>query len=277
MDSKLKNAEHYIPSTANVSAQSISSDLNQSSTPIFPGGFSNFGYWKNIYLPKEISFQDRIQSQVNLYMYLLNKLEITREDALLEIGSGSGMGTLHAFDQYKPKSLIGLDISNAHVSRAVANKQKMHDNQAISFAHGDGQGLSFAESTFNTLYSIETIQSMSSIDQFINESHRVLIPKGKIGISTFFAQHDQFIPQLKTNIPTVEAELDKLISISKMVEALVLHKFKNITVESIGKHVFYSFDRWLDQFPEYSDHWRKNWFKAFGQGLIDYYVITGQK
>jgi MPBQ/MSBQ methyltransferase len=277
MDSKLKNNEHYLGSTLNISVESVSSDSHLTTTPIYPGGFSNFGYWKNIYLPKEISFQDRIQSQVNLYMYLLNKLEIAHEDVLLEVGSGSGMGTLHAFDQYKPKSLIGLDISSSYVSRAITNKQKMHDKQAVSFAIGDGQGLSFADATFNAIYSIEAVQSMSSIDQFVNESHRVLIPKGRIGISTFFAQHDQYIPQLKEHIPTIESEAHKIISISKIIESMVVHKFKNITVESIGRHVFYSFDRWIDQFPEHSEQWRKNWFKVFGQGLIDYYVITGQK
>lgn len=276
MDLKLKNNEQHIASSLNLSVRSSSSDFAQSSTPIYPGGFNNFGYWKNIYLPKEISFQDRIQSQVNLYMYMLNALEVSHEDTLLEVGSGSGMGALHAFDHYKPKSLIGLDISQAHVARALANKQRMHDNKAISFAHGNAQELSFADSTFNAIYSIEAIQSLHSIDQFVSESHRVLIPKGKIGISTFFAQHDQHIPQLKTYIP-IETEIDRLVSISAMIESLVIHKFKNIMLESIGRHVFYSFDRWLDQFPEHSEEWRKNWFVVFGQGLIDYYVITAQK
>src|SRR5581483_10890651 len=102
--------------------ETLYDETNQGSSPLFPGGFINFGYWKQISLDKELSFQNRIQSQANLYAHVLNKLDVRSEDALLEVGSGLGMGGLYTLEHYKPKSLIGLDSSNAQVTRAVANK-----------------------------------------------------------------------------------------------------------------------------------------------------------
>lgn len=277
MDSKLKNNAPYFATKTYQTIETLYDETNQGSSPLFPGGFINFGYWKQLNLEKELSFQNRIQSQANLYAHVLNKLDVRPEDALLEIGSGLGMGTLYTFEHYKPKTLIGLDSSNAQVTRAVTNKQKMHDNQAIDFIHGAAESLPFTAHMFNTVFSIEAAQHFQSMAHFMSEAHRVLVPNGKIGITTYFAQSTDSIAILKPQIPIIEAEIDKICTITQIFDTLITHKFKNISVESIGKHVFSGFDKWLEQMPEFGQHWGRNWLTAYNQSLLDYYVITAQK
>ena len=277
MDSKLIHNAPYFATKTYQTIEHLYDETNQASSPLFPGGFINLGYWKHIISEKELSFQNRIQSQVNLYSHVLNKLDIRIEETVLEIGSGLGMGTLYVFDHYKPKTLIGIDSSNAQVHRSLINKQKMHDNQAIDFIHGTAESLPFTAQMFNTVFSIESAQHFQSMDHFISESYRVLTSNGKIGLTTYFAQSPDSIAVLKPQIPIIDSEIDKICTITHIFDSLISHKFKNISVESIGKYVFAGFDKWLEQMPEFGQHWGRNWLSAYNQNLIDYYVITAQK
>jgi hypothetical protein len=74
-------------------------------------------------------------------------------------------------------------------------------------------------------------------------------------------------------IQTIHDGIDKAPSITTFKEILERNGFTNITVESIGKNVWQGFDAWTAQ-GDLKDSWTRNWYKAYQQGLIDYYLVT---
>ena len=63
-----------------------------SSLPLFAGGFINFGYWRGIPLDGELSVEQRISSQRQLYRLVLRALDVSSPDRILEVGCGLGLG-----------------------------------------------------------------------------------------------------------------------------------------------------------------------------------------
>ena len=52
-----------------------------SSLPLFAGGFINFGYWRGIPLDGELSVEQRISSQQQLYRLVLRALDVSSGSA----------------------------------------------------------------------------------------------------------------------------------------------------------------------------------------------------
>ncbi len=53
---------------------------------LFKGNFINFGYWENV--PTIISEYDVITANKNLYQQVFQRLQLTDQDHVLELGSG---------------------------------------------------------------------------------------------------------------------------------------------------------------------------------------------
>lgn len=111
-------------------------DLN-----IFKGGYINFGYYRTISLNHDarITSEERIQSSKNLYNKLINWLEISEDDTVLELGCGRGMGMKEVLCNIPCKAIIGLDINQKQITRAIENVNNAGNTQlAIQFSNTNG-------------------------------------------------------------------------------------------------------------------------------------------
>ncbi len=249
-------------------------DEEAGSCPLFSGNFINFGFWENIDLSEhhDISAEDRLNSQKALYRYIGQTAAITPHDHVLEVGSGLGAGALLIAQEFKPASMTGVDASEHQVSNA-----KKKQGNTVSFCRGTAENLPFESNSFDVIMSIEAAQHFQSIEQFYEQAYRVLIPQGRIIVTTFFATHQAAIEPLKNLIPSIDNDVNKVTDIAENVNFLSKKGFINITVTSIGNNVFYGFDRYTAQTPLFETHWTREWLKAYNTHLLDYYVITAQK
>lgn len=244
-------------------------DLSQ--VPIFKGGFINFGFWEST-TAGSISEENRVHSSIRLYEKVLQELAITTDDAVLEIGSGLGLGCVLARRAYSPKSIVCLDASIAQTRRALS---LMHDLPDASFVTANAHSMPFDSGTMDKIYSVEVVQHFEDLELFAKEAFRVLSDKGRAVLTTFFATREDSLLELEELIPTMKERIDRIEAIEgakAIFESVGFH----VSYRSIGANVWQGFDDWIAQ-TELRDTWNRNWLKAYQRGFIDYYVLVLEK
>ena len=243
---------------------------------LFGGGFINYGYWKKP-LVKEISLEERIESQKDLYRFVCEKIEIAQTDFVLEVGSGLGFGAALMISEYQPATIKGVDFSNSQVEKARSAHRELISQGKISFEVSRAEFLNFADNSFDKVISIEAAQHFESIDSFIQQSYRVLKPSGSLAIATFFGTSEDSYFRAKDMIDTVRTGIDHLTPISQIKKILEEANFINIRIESIGQNVWPGYCKWISQQEEFKDSWGANWIKCYSGNVVDYYLILAEK
>lgn len=259
--------------------KSMYGDDDLSSCPLFKGGYINFGYWKRVDISPshQLTDDDRITSEQDLYLEVFKSAELGEEDVVLEVGSGLGFGCVLAAREKQVGKMVGLDLSADQLARA----KKIHGDELekfpqIGFLQGSAQDMPIPDQTFTKVISVEAAQHFPKVSEFLSESLRVLQPEGTLVITTFFATSESSLAQLKELIPTIRDDIDKVVSIKEISSQLTQLGFENIEYKSIGSQVWYGFDKWIAQ-SEMKDTWNVNWMKAYKGNLVDYYVIAAKK
>lgn len=253
-------------------------DYDLSKWSLFSGGFINFGYWEKIKKDQPISESQRTESEKNLYRHVAKKIGISKEDKVLEVACGLGLGSSLILSEFSPTEIKAIDISNTQIERAKTLNQKIiKKSKKLDFQIGKAEKIPFQDQSFEKVFSIEAVQHFSSVESFIKESYRILKPKGKIAVATFFATDKDAQKKASLLIKTVNDGIDHLIPISDVRKMLEDAGFKNIKIESIGKNVWQGFDKWVSQQSEFKDTWNRNWYTAYQDNLVDYYEITAEK
>lgn len=249
-----------------------------SACSLFAGNFINFGFWEQPVKAGAISVAQRVDSEKNLYRFVIKKLGVDEEDKLLEIACGQGVGSVLAMTEFHPKEMHGIDFSKAQISRAKKiNLDVIQENQGkIFFQEGAAENIPYDSNSFEKVFSIEAAQHFESLEKFAKEANRVLKPGGKVAVASFFGTSDKSYDSLSPMIQTIRDGIDKATPVHELEEILKKNGFKNIKIESIGKNVWHGFDQWTAQ-GDLKDSWTRNWYKGYQKGLIDYYLITAEK
>lgn len=246
------------------------------SLPLFKGGLINFGYWKGISLEGVLSDDDRVISEKNLYHKLVADLGICSEDEVLEVGCGLGYGCNIISTDYRPKSVTGLDFSEAQLERARTRQADLLSRGKVRFVQGPAESMPLEDSKYTKVISVEAAQHFRDIHSFIREAHRVLQSGGKLAVTTFFANTEAAIPELGSYIPSIRDKVDNVVSITDALRMLEEEGFTQIQCCSIGADVWPGYDKWIQQ-TELRDSWNKNWLTVHREGHLDYYIITATK
>lgn len=131
--------------------------------------FLNFGY-----APVTAAVADAFaRPKAQLYEEVVGPAELAGKD-ILEVSSGRGGGAAHLVRRHRPRSYVGLDLSD----RAVAFCQAHHAEPGLTFLCGDAEALPFNASRFDAVLNVEAAMNYSSMDRFVQEVYRVLRPGG---------------------------------------------------------------------------------------------------
>ncbi|MFC7613318.1 class I SAM-dependent methyltransferase [Actinokineospora soli] len=157
-----------------------------SSLPVFAGGFINYGYWRGIPIDGPISQEQRVDSQLALYRLVYADLAGLRA---LEVGPGTGAGPGWAFAACGPAELHGVDLHPEQVRRCLdRNADAVAEaGGRFTFRQGAADALPFDDGAVDAVVSLEAAQHFDDLAGFAREAHRVLVPGGRLTVTTFFA------------------------------------------------------------------------------------------
>ena len=130
--------------------------------------FMNYGYLdedKPVLEPEDEPYRLFIQ----LYEINIRNIEM-KDQQVLEVGSGRGGGASWIAKSKKPSSLIGVDFSK----EAVSLCNNWYEQENLNFIEGNAQDLPFEDSSFDTVYNVESSHCYGDINKFVREVYRVL-------------------------------------------------------------------------------------------------------
>jgi ubiquinone/menaquinone biosynthesis C-methylase UbiE len=114
--------------------------------------------------------------QVHKYKEILTRVEISREDHILDIGSGTGNFLGWNLSQ-KNHSCFGVDISFEMVKKSHKKYPDIH------FIVADADNLPFRDDCFDKIFSITHLQNMPEPHNTISEMARVAKDSALLAIS----------------------------------------------------------------------------------------------
>ena len=131
--------------------------------------YLNFGYWY-----KETSSQ--LQACENLMKELLALLP-EKKGSILDVACGKGATTAHLLKYYSPEQVAGINISDAQLAAARENAP------GCKFLNMNATEMTFADSSFDTIISVEAVFHFFTRELFFKEALRVLKPGGYLVLS----------------------------------------------------------------------------------------------
>ncbi|MFQ6193810.1 class I SAM-dependent methyltransferase [Streptomyces sp. NPDC000405] len=247
---------------------------------IFAGGFINFGYWRAIDLAVPLGVPERVRSQEDLYRHVLDSAGPLGGLNVLEVGCGLGMGCALALSEYGPAAVTGMDIHPQQLERARGAHAGTlrREPGRLRFVRGAAERMPFEDDEFGTVVSVEAAQHFPDLTAFAAETARVLRPGGRVAVASFFTVDDA--PgrpgELAGLLDTYANGLDIARPVTALTEAFTTAGLTGVRAESIGRHVWPGWDRWLGR-EWAAGTWPRNFLRAYEQRILDYYLVTADR
>jgi len=117
---------------------------------------------------------------IQLYHYLAASTDLMDQE-VVEIGSGRGGGAAYVSRTFKPRSMLGIDISK----NAVGFCNAYYSDPHLSFSHGDAENIPLADASVDAVINVESSHCYGSMERFLGGVRRILRPGGHF----LFADH----------------------------------------------------------------------------------------
>lgn len=136
------------------------------------GVFLNYGYCDDT--PILINDQDESNRYcIQLYHRVVKDIDLHDKD-IVEVGCGQGAGGVFLLEYKKPRSYIGIDLSE----KAIALCQRNSKCANARWIQGRAAALPIPNDSVDVVVNIESSHCYPSMEQFLNEVYRVLRPNG---------------------------------------------------------------------------------------------------
>lgn len=121
---------------------------------------------------------DRVSFNHHLARYQFALGQMAGGERVLDAGCGTGYGSRLMRD--RGRSVVGVDYS----PHAIAYARQHYQGPALLYAVMDGKDLAFPSGQFDLVISFEVIEHMPDPEKFLRECVRVLVPSGRLILST---------------------------------------------------------------------------------------------
>ena len=153
---------------------------------------------------------------IQMYHHVASAIDLSDKD-VVEIGSGRGGGAAYIARQLKPKSMLGIDLSN----NAIEFCKQQYSLDRLSFARGDAEAIPLPDNSVDVLINVESSHCYGSMERFLSEVRRILRP----GARFLFADHRdrEQLPVLRRQFEDARFEIIRETDITaNVVRALEL-------------------------------------------------------
>jgi ubiquinone/menaquinone biosynthesis C-methylase UbiE len=204
--------------------------------------FMNYGYVQSHNEePLHLKIKDKINEyHINLYHYLATKINCQGLH-VLEVGSGRGGGAAYITEYLKPKSLVGLDLSE----NAVILAQNIHKVPGLSFLQGSAEKLPFTTESIDAIINVESCHAYGSVSKFLQEVCCVLKPGGYLLLTDMRDSHG--MKKLKNEL---------------LSSGLILISEENISA-NVARAIEDDNNNKKTRINLYISGWRRKWFEEF--------------
>lgn len=154
-----------------------------------------------------------MMNETNLTMTLaaFESLGVEPNNAILEIGFGNGGHVAQLLSKNPGVRYTGLDISESMVAEATHRNQGLVDTGTALFHLGDGIQVPFADSSFERVFTVNTIYFWEDQQGYLAEIGRVTAPGGSIAIVYITPEFFDVLPFTKYGFTRPDdADLRKL-------------------------------------------------------------------
>lgn len=126
----------------------------------------------------------KVSSKMNevnevVYDFTLENMNITENEAILEIGFGNGKFFNKLFANAENIKIWGIDFSKDMVGMAIKNNQSSVKAGKLNLQLGSSDDLPFADESFDKVFCINVIYFWDEPEKHLSEVHRVLKPNGE--------------------------------------------------------------------------------------------------
>jgi len=132
-----------------------------------------------------------VEAQEKLMEKLAGLIRISPHDKILDVGSGMGGSSLYLADKYSA-NVTGITLSQKQVNIA-SHAAKERQIQNVTFKVEDALTMeSFADNTFDVVWSLESCEQFYDKALFIRQAYRVLKPGGSLMLATWCSGAEEY-------------------------------------------------------------------------------------
>lgn len=265
---------------------------------LYAGGVENYVDWHNGYLNFGLwdeGITDYVKAAENLVHRMGQLLGLNETSKLLDVAPGMGTQDIYLFENFRPLSIDGLDVTWGHIEHGRRRAAEAHAADRVRFHHGTATKIPFADETFTHILSIEGPEHFDTREMFLHEARRVLQPGGIIAMADFIVKRqprnlvEKFVAEAarklwqvpRANVYTAEVYEQKMRSAGfdkveiKEMGALVipgyyLEQMRPEAIRAISKIRGYALAR-LSLLLDIAV------YRGFTMGLLEYVLVKGEK
>ncbi|MEK6675825.1 MAG: class I SAM-dependent methyltransferase [Planctomycetota bacterium] len=138
--------------------------------------YANYGYWTK----PGITIDEACDALTDL---MAQELELNGSDRLLECGCGYGASALFLGAKYRPREIVGLDVTPVRIEEGNRLARERGLGDIIKLQQGDATKLPFEDRSFTKMLAIECAFHFNTRVDFLRQSLRVLAPGGVLSMT----------------------------------------------------------------------------------------------
>lgn len=132
-----------------------------------------------------------IKAQANLTDYCISLLDSIENKEVVEIGCGNGVQSIYIYQNFRPSTITGIDLSEANIEIAESEKERVKAEK-VRFIVDDAQDMKHIHSeSVDVVLNIESAFHYPDKTAFLKEIHRVLKPGGQFLIADILLKQDR--------------------------------------------------------------------------------------
>lgn len=220
----------------------------------FSGGSlgMHYGYWDK-------GIKTHAESLERINKVMADKLNLTKEDLVLDAGSGLGGSSFWLAKNIGCK-VVGITITPDQVLKAKKYAIQKGLDQKVEFVEGDYTNTIFPSSTFSAVFALETICHLEDKIDFYKEMFRILKPGGRLLVGEYSL----------SKVPSKDEEKLLLKWLKGWVIPNIWPSVKHL--ETMGKIGFKNID--IKDYSDKTDKSSKRLYLMSLPGIPLYYFLT---